>query len=139
MKRERLCRTASDTLWLPFGVPIGGKLRERLTRSACGAIFTKACASLLVLNGPPPIVVSTVRIAGIDFNSASIDRIASSMAATLAPSGAAMLISNCASSTPEGRKSCRTMPYSGTIEAITSSATTATTARRRNALSNTRE
>ena len=113
-------------------MPLTSRVSEKM-RSSCGAMRMNACASLVVLNGPPAIVVSTTRIAGICFNSASMARIASSIAATLAPSGAATLISNDASSTPDGRKSWRTTRYSGTMVAITVMPITATIARRRSA------
>jgi hypothetical protein len=60
---------------------------------------------LTVLKGPPAMVVSIVRTAGMAFSSPSMARIASSIAVPLAPSGAVTLISNAASSAPVGRKS----------------------------------
>ncbi len=88
-------------------MPLSSRESEKM-RSSCGAIPTNTCASLEVENGLPAIVVNTMRMPGICFSSRSMDRIASSIAATLVPSGAVTLISNCASSTPVGRKSCRT-------------------------------
>ena len=119
-------------------MPFASRLSEK-TRSSCGAIATKICASLVVLNGPPAIVVSTVRMPRMSLSSASIDRIASSIAETLAPSGATMLISNWASSTPDGRKSWRTTPYRGITERMTATAMTATSPRLRSAPASTYE
>ncbi len=53
-------------------MPLSSRVSEKI-RSSCGAISTNTCASLTVLNGPPAMVVSTVRIAGICFQLA-LDR-----------------------------------------------------------------
>ena len=78
-------------------------------RSSCGAICTKTCPSLTAPSGPPATVLSASRTPGTARTSRSIAAITSVIAPGLAPSGAVTFISNCASSTPPGMNSCRTI------------------------------